>query len=286
MPSAFQQHVRQNTSFLLNIMRQVVRKYAVLHITTGILLVALSSYLTIEIDALASSVLAREIFRGLFLVASFSGLFYLFSLRLNRTVVENKNQYKRLFEENPNPMWVYDLKSLRILAVNQAAEQTYGYTHEEFLQLTLLQLRPDSEQQKLLENMKQLSPTYSKSGTWLHQRKNGDKFWASIFSHSTQFNNRQARLVLALDINDRLLAQKQIMAQNEKLREIAHLQSHNLRRPVASIMGLVNLFDKRNPQNEMNGIVIDKLDIVCKELDLTIHKIVEKTYELEVEHQQ
>lgn len=108
----------------------------------------------------------------------------------------------------------------------------------------------------------------------------------SFFSHRTLFNKKRGRLVLALDINDRLLAEQRILAQNERLREIAHLQSHNVRRPVASILGLINLFDKRNPQNEMNGLVIEKLDIVCKELDTTIHEIVEKTYELEVENQQ
>lgn len=266
-------------------MRQIVKKYAVLHISLGILLVGLSSYLAIEVGSYTSSVVARELIRGIFLIISFSTLFYLFSLKMNKKVVESKNQYKRLFEENPNPMWVYDLDNLKILAVNQAAAQTYGYNPEEFLSLTLLELRPETEQQKLLENVKTMSPTYSNSGTWLHKRKNGEEFWVSIFSHSTLFNNRRARLVLSLDINDRLLAQKQIMVQNEKLREIAHLQSHNLRRPVASIMGLVNLFDKRNPNNEMNGIVIEKLDVVCKELDFTIHKIVEKTYELEVESQ-
>lgn len=266
-------------------MRQVAVKYALLHVSMGVLVVVASSLIAFEVETLTSSVIAREVVRGLFLILAFSSLFYIFSFQINKKVVENKNQYKRLFEENPNPMWVYELETLNILAVNQAAEQTYGYKREEFLGLTLLQLRPESEQKKLLENLKQETPTYSNSGTWLHKRKNGEQFWVSIFSHRTQFNNKRARLVLALDINDRLVAQKRILAQNEKLKEIAHLQSHNLRRPVASIMGLINLFDKRNPDNEMNGVVIEKLDIVCKELDTTIHKIVEKTYELEVEGQ-
>ena len=182
-------------------------------------------------------------------------------------------------------MWVYDVETLKILAVNQAAIQTYGYTHEEFLRFSILQLRPGSEYSKLLQNLKQESSSYSNSGNWLHMRKNGETFYVSIFSHRTQFNNRRARLVLALDINDRLLAERRILVQNERLKEIAHMQSHNVRRPVASIMGLVNLFDKHNPSSEMNGIVLEKIDVVCKELDDTIHNIVEKTYELEVEDQ-
>ncbi|WP_224995786.1 PAS domain S-box protein [Cesiribacter sp. SM1] len=233
-----------------------------------------------------STPFAAEVSRGVFLISASSFLLYLIILQSNKSLIENKNQYKRLFEENPNPMWVYELETLKVLAVNQAALQVYGYTQEEFLNMTLLQLRPGSEHEKLLNNVRQESPTYSNSGTWLHMRKNGEVFFVSIFSHRTHFNGKRARLVLALDINDKLVAEKRILAQNDKLREIAHMQSHNVRRPVASILGLINLFDKRNPANEMNGIVIEKLDVVCKELDQTIHQIVEKTYELEVENQQ
>lgn len=210
-------------------------------------------------------------------------LFYASIIHASSKMMEKRNQYKRLFEENPNPMWVYDLETLRILAVNGAALQTYGFSRDEFLQLTISQLRPEKEARKLEENLRTEAPIYSMSGTWLHRKKNGKEFYVSIYSHRTQFNKRSARLVLALDINDRLIAEQRILVQNDKLREIAHLQSHNVRRPVASIMGLIGLFDKKNPDNEINTIVIEKLDIVCKELDLTIHKIVEKTYELEVD---
>lgn len=266
-------------------MREIALKYSSLYFITGIVLVVISSYLA-NILGNFTSTLIGEIARGFFLVTASSFLLYQLVLQANKSSSENKNQYKRLFEENPNPMWVYDVETLKILAVNQAALQTYGYSKEEFLNLTLLNLRPGSEHLKLLENVKLDSPTYSNSGTWLHMRRSGEVFFVSIFSHRTQFNNKRARLVLALDINDRLVAEKRILAQNERLREIAHLQSHNVRRPVASILGLINLFDKRDPTNEMNGIVIEKLDVVCKELDLTIHEIVEKTYELEIENQQ
>jgi PAS domain S-box-containing protein len=267
-------------------MKQIAVKYSVLYIGYSVLLVAASSYLALVIIPDTTPTLVRELVRGLFLIGSFALLFYLFTLRVNKQVMESTNQYKRLFEENPNPMWVYELDTLKILAVNQAAVQTYGYSPEEFLELSLKELRPKTEEQKLLDNVKQESSPYSNSGTWLHKRKNGEEFFVSIFSHRTRFNNTPARLVLALDINDRLVAEKRILAQNEKLREIAHLQSHNVRRPVASILGLISLFDKHNLQNEMNGIVIEKLDLVSKELDTTIHQIVEKTYELEVENQQ
>lgn len=267
-------------------MRLTTVKYAVLYACLGILIVLISSYLSLVVSRHTTFAAAGELTRGLFLLLSFFALFYFFFRQLTLNDSANKNQYQRLFEENPNPMWVYDSISLQILAVNQAAIQTYGYSKEEFLRLSLLELRPTSEIAKLQENLKLESPVYSSSGAWLHRRKNGEAFHVSIFSHTTLFNNKPARLVLALDISDRLVAEQRILAQNKKLKEIAHLQSHDVRRPVASIMGLVNLFDKANPENELNGLVIEKLDVVCKELDQTIHKIVEKTYEMEVENQQ
>lgn len=267
-------------------MKLTTVKYAVLYACLAILIVLTSSYLSQLASRHSTFNAAGELARGLFLLLTFFALFYFFSRQLKLHALATKNQYQRLFEENPNPMWVYDSSSLQILAVNQAAIHTYGYSKDEFLGLSLLQLRPTSEIAKLQENLKASPPVYSSSGTWLHRRKNGENFHVSIFSHITQFNNKPARLVLALDINERLVAEQRILAQNKKLKEIAHLQSHDVRRPVASIMGLVNLFDKTNPENELNGLVIEKLDVVCKELDQTIHRIVEKTYEMEVENQQ
>ena len=64
------------------------------------------------------------------------------------------------------------------------------------------------------------------------------------------------------------------------LQEIAAISSHEIRRPVATILGLVNLFDRNNPDNPMNREIVDHLDITAQELDGVIHAIVEKTVHL------
>ncbi len=55
---------------------------------------------------------------------------------------ENMEHYRALFDGNPTPMWVYDRHTLRFITVNEAAVRTYGYTREEFTQMTILDIRP------------------------------------------------------------------------------------------------------------------------------------------------
>jgi len=71
--------------------------------------------------------------------------------------------------------------------------------------------------------------------------------------------------------------QDHVKDQNKRLQEIASISSHEIRRPVATILGLVNLFDRNNLDNPMNKEIINHIDITAKELDGVIHTIVEKT---------
>jgi PAS domain S-box-containing protein len=71
--------------------------------------------------------------------------------------------------------------------------------------------------------------------------------------------------------------QDHVKDQNRRLQEIASISSHEIRRPVATILGLVNLFDQRTLDNPLNKEIINHLDITAKELDAVIHTIVEKT---------
>src|SRR5262245_22533938 len=69
--------------------------------------------------------------------------------RFEEAMRESEEQYRLLFESNPHAMWVYDLETLRFLAVNDAAIERYGYSREEFLSMTLAQIRPPEDVQKL-----------------------------------------------------------------------------------------------------------------------------------------
>jgi len=77
--------------------------------------------------------------------------------------------------------------------------------------------------------------------------------------------------------------QDSIKAQTKMLQEIASISSHEIRRPVATILGLTNLFDQNNLENPLNREIIDHIDLTAKELDMVIHRIVEKTINLKEE---
>ncbi|MFI5139674.1 MAG: histidine kinase dimerization/phospho-acceptor domain-containing protein, partial [Sphingobacteriales bacterium] len=90
-----------------------------------------------------------------------------------------------------------------------------------------------------------------------------------------QMIERTANILRILIENKK--SQSHVKDQNKKLQEIASISSHELRRPVATILGLVDLFDRENPDNPLNKEIISHLDSTAKELDEVIHSIVEKT---------
>lgn len=129
------------------------------------------------------------------------------------------DRYRRLFESNPNPMWVYDLQSLWFLAVNDAAVVHYGYSPDEFLTMTLKDIRPPAEVPALLENVARPTGTIERAGTWVHRKKDGTLIDVEISSHELEFDGRNARLVLAHDVTDRRRAEEEIRRLNAELEQ-------------------------------------------------------------------
>jgi PAS domain S-box-containing protein len=122
--------------------------------------------------------------------------------RADEALRENESRYRRLFEANPHPMWVFDVETLRFLAVNDAAIQGYGYTHEEFLEMTVRHLRPCAVFGMGEETLSAGSGN-SVAGVWRHRRKNGTLVDVAVRSADVEFGGRPARLVLAEDITAR-----------------------------------------------------------------------------------
>ena len=105
-------------------------------------------------------------------------------------------RYLSLFILNPAPMWVYDVETLEILDVNEAAMQRYGYSRPEFLALTVKDLRPPEDVPKFVELLPD-TPNFDRSGPWRHLLKDGSVIQVLITSHSVKFGDRDARLVMA-----------------------------------------------------------------------------------------
>ncbi len=116
-------------------------------------------------------------------------------------------RYRLLFESNPHPMWVYDLETLAFLAVNDAAVAHYGYSREEFLALTLKDIRPAEDVPDLLRNVAATGEGLEAAGVWRHRLKDGTLIDVEITSHTLPANGHRSRLVLAHDVTARRQAE-------------------------------------------------------------------------------
>jgi len=324
---------------------------------------------------------------------------------------ESITGYSILFDHNPSPMWIYDVTTLRILKINNAAAKTYGYTEEEFLTMTIRDIRPRADHETFNNFINKLGISeakfqgFSSSGVWKHVTKSGEILYVEINGDSIKHKNYDCRIIVATnitermhyqeqmklreqflsslidsqtnfliridmkgqytfvnkqftktfgyedsdligkhfsittipeetrlceeafyhcitnkdkitkllhkkpdkwgnlhdteweliaitdekgnvtgvqgigqDVTERIKASKAILDQNERLQNIASLSSHELRRPVANMLGLINIIDRDNFYNPENKEIIEQLLFVGNEIDTVIHQIVETTF--------
>ncbi|MBC8053598.1 MAG: PAS domain S-box protein [Sphingobacteriaceae bacterium] len=319
--------------------------------------------------------------------------------------------FRYIFLNNPNPLWIYDLESLKFLEVNNAAIAKYGYTRDEFLSMTIADIRPKEDVPELLKHVKNVGNQYLNSQKyWRHAKKNGDVLYVNISGHGINHKGRNAEIVMAhditlevegritielgkenldalinsikehiwsidtkykfislnkslkesikqsvgreikigdsvllpeyeqdeiaywknyydralkgetfsfiemvklpsklplcaeitmspiknkgriigaacisYDIQEKLNAQELIIEQNKKLREVISLASHEIRGPVASLMGLISAFNRDDLTDPNNEEVIRLITDVTTTLDAALHKLVDKSYSLREE---
>ena len=144
-----------------------------------------------------------------------------------KEALQNKEQYQFLFRQSPMPMWIYDLQSMRFMDVNEAAVQHYGWTQEEFLSMSVYDLRHEDHAATEEGKQDKKVSNYSNSGIWTQKTKDGRLVDVEIASHEMTFNGRPARIVLANDVTERLKVEQQLFESQGNLRAIFDATSHS-----------------------------------------------------------
>ncbi len=179
--------------------------------------------------------------------------------------------YRLLFESNPHPMWVYDLETLGFLAVNDAAIRHYGYSREDFLSMTIKDIRPPEDIPRLIENVSKVTDGLDEAGIWRHIKKDGSVIDVEITSHTLDFGGRRAELVLALDVTERrrLEAEARKAQRLESLGMLAGGLAHDFNNLLTGIIGnisLANLYAKADSEVRERLIEAEKAAFRARDL--------------------
>ncbi|NCD69676.1 PAS domain-containing protein [Mucilaginibacter agri] len=118
--------------------------------------------------------------------------------------------FEILFHQNPHPMWIVDVDTLRFLLVNEAAIKHYGYTYQEFLQITLKDIRPKDEHADMKAMVKRIKHNETVTKNLTHIKKNGTCIYVQITSYRVMFHQKACRMVLINDITEQRVKDQKI----------------------------------------------------------------------------
>lgn len=141
----------------------------------------------------------------------------------NQALIESKKQYEDLFEASPIPMWVYDVETLRFLMVNHRATETYGYSKEEFLNMTVRDIRPPEDLPRLEQALSKLATVDRTLDVWRHRTKSGEILDVEVSSDRLPFRDRPARLAVAKDVTESRKLQASLLRKNKQQVAVAEL---------------------------------------------------------------
>jgi PAS domain S-box-containing protein len=138
--------------------------------------------------------------------------------RQNNSVLEESlAAYRMMFDSNPNPMYVYDVDTFTLLAVNQTLCDHYGYAPEDLVGGSLMQLHIEPERARLREVVTALRESRDPNFRyrWLQLKKSGESLPVEIVSRPLMQSGENARLVVAIDISEKLRAEEEIANQHQ-----------------------------------------------------------------------
>ncbi|UPZ14852.1 PAS domain-containing sensor histidine kinase [Flavobacterium humidisoli] len=194
---------------------------------------------------------------------------------------KSEKKYRYLFDNNPMPMWIIDLASFKFLDVNKMVILQYGYSREEFLSMTALDIRPNDDKIHFIKSSdtSHINESNYNRGIWNHIKKDGTIVPVEIIAHNIVYEGTAARLILSNDISDRKKAEanlekrnRELIKTNSELDRFVYSVSHDLRSPLTSILGLISFIETESREidtlkhAELIRISINRLDEFIKNI--------------------
>lgn len=141
-----------------------------------------------------------------------------------------ENTFKNLFQKHPNPLWIFDRSTLKFLDVNESAIQSYGYSRDEYLDMDLSAICPEKELNELKEVLKSDQENFRSSKFWPHKKKDGSTIWVDTTLQRIHYKDRQAELLIALDVMDRIKADEELVRREKLLSSLVESHSNFMMR--------------------------------------------------------
>jgi|GEM_PF-621837 len=205
--------------------------------------------------------------------------------RAEQALMRKEEQYRLLFESNPNPMWVFDTETFRFLAVNKAALRHYGYTREEFMGMSLMDIRPSDEVERFLTITRfwdDHNPSVKQEGIWRHIKKTGETIYVEIRTQAILFGGRPARVALINDVTERLEAEQKLREAKEMAEKASTIKSeflarmsHEIRTPLHVVSSIADLLEDTGLTQEQR-----KYLEVCRKAGSTLLQLVNDILDL------
>ena len=175
---------------------------------------------------------------------------------------KSESMFRLLFAHNPLPTWVFDSETLRFLQVNDAAVRQYGYSHEEFESMSVLDIRPEDARAQFRENLRKHTGDEQFEARWKHVRKDGKIIDAEVIAHQLEYAGRAVHLVVAQDIGERHQLEEQLR-QAQKMEAVGRLAggvAHDFNNLLMVIKGHTELLLNALPPSDHVKRKIEQID--------------------------
>src|SRR5690606_18711063 len=179
-------------------------------------------------------------------------------------VKDAEESYHYLFMDNPSPMLIWDFETLKFIECNNETLKKYGYSREEFLNLSIMDIRPE-EDIPLIESFSKSEKAYSNiPPIWRHLKKNGELMYMNVTSHVINFKGRRAALVHLNDVTEK------VTAEGELLKTYKELSDYKFALDESSIVAIT----------DQNGIITYVNDNFCNLSDYTREELLGNSHRL------